>query len=141
MSAAKLIVGLAVTLVLPGIAWAATPDSRRLEGPLPDTTPVVSIDQTRGSVLDALSPITKQAGWSLVVTAPESAASRPLSIQASKKPAGEVLELVLEAGALRASFADGLVRVRPGTTTTESRDSGASGAADGGASALCSANL
>ena len=32
MSAAKLIVGLAVTLVLPGIAWAATPDSRRLAG-------------------------------------------------------------------------------------------------------------
>ena len=141
MSAAKLIVGLAVTLVLPGIAGAATPDSRRREGRLPDTTPVVSIDQTRGTVLDALSIITKQAGWSLVVTAPEGATSRSLSILASKMPAGKVLELVLEAGALRASFADGLLRVRPGTTTRESLDSGASGAADGGASAWCSANL
>src|SRR5262249_53066688 len=123
MSAAKLIVGLAVTLVLPGLAWAAAPDSQRLEGRLPDSTPVVSIDQTRGTGLDALSATTKQAGWRLVVTAPESASSRPPSIQGLKRPADEVLELVLEAGALRASFADGVLRVRPETTVRESRDS------------------
>ncbi len=124
MSAAKLIVVLAVTLILlPGLAWAATADSRRLEGRLPDSTPIVSIDQPRGTVLDALGAIAKQAGWSLVVTAPESVTSRALAIQVSKRPAGDALELVLEAGSLRASFADGVLRVRPDTTTAESRDS------------------
>ena len=113
MSAAKLIVVLAVALVLlPGLAWAATPDSRRLDGRLPDNAPAVSIDQPRGTVLDALSAITKQTGWSLVVTAPESVTTRPLSLQVSKRPAGEVLDLILEAGSLRASFAEGVLRVR-----------------------------
>jgi len=124
MSRAKLIVGLVVTLgLLPGLVWAATPDSRRLEGRLPDTAPVVSIDQPRGTVLDALSALAKQAGWTLVVTAPESATARALTLQVSKKPAGEVLELVLEAGALRASFADGVLRVRPDAAAAESRES------------------
>jgi len=117
MTAAKLIVVLAVALMLlPGLAWAATPDSRRLEGRLPDNAPVVSIDQPRGTVLDALTAIAKQTGWSLVVTAPESATTRQLTIQVSKRPAGEVLDLVLEAGSLRASFADGVLRVRSDTT-------------------------
>ena len=123
MSARTLILGLAVTLaLLPGLAWAATPDSRRLEGRLPDNTPAVSIDQTRGTVLDALSAISRQTGWSLVVTAPENVTGRTLAIQVSKKPAAEALELVLEAGALRASFADGILRVRPDVGTAESRD-------------------
>ena len=113
MSAAKRIVVLAVVLVLlPDLAWATTPDSRRLEGRLPDDTPVVSIDQPRGTILDALSAIAKQTGWSLVVTAPESTTTRPLTLQVSKRPAGEVLDLVLEAGSLRASFVDGVLRVR-----------------------------
>jgi hypothetical protein len=120
MSATKLIVVLAVALVLlPGLGWAATSDARRVEGQLPDNAPVVSIDQTRGTVLDALSALARQTGYTLVVTAPESATSRPLVLQVSKRPAGEVLDLVLEAGALRASFADGVLRVRS--------DAGASG--------------
>jgi hypothetical protein len=124
MSAAKRIVGLAVTLMLLlGLAWVATPDSRRLEGKLPDSAPVVSIDQPRGTVLDALSALAKQAGWTLVVTAPESATARALTLQVSRKPAGEVLELVLEAGALRASFADGVLRVRSEAAAAESRES------------------
>src|SRR5438552_13621371 len=113
MSAAKVIVVLAVALLLlPGLAGTATPASGRLEGRLPDNAPVVSIDQPRGTPLDALSAIAKQTGWSLVVTAPESATTRPLSLQISKRPAGEVLDLVLEAASLRASFADGVLRVR-----------------------------
>src|SRR5262245_11285162 len=113
MSAAKLIVVFAVVLVLrPGLAWAVAPDSRRLEGRVPDDTPVVSIDQPRGTILDALSAIAKQTGWSLVVSASESATTRPLTLQISKRPAREVLDLVLEAGSLRASFADGVLRVR-----------------------------
>jgi len=117
MNATRLIVVLAVALVLlSGIAGAATPDSGRLTGRLPDNTPVVSVEQPRGTVLDALSAIAKQTGWSLVVMAPESANTRPLTLQVSKRPAGEVLEMVLEAGSLRASFADGVLRVRPDTT-------------------------
>src|SRR2546425_8597817 len=117
MSAAKVIVVLAVALLLlPGLAGTATPASGRLEGRLPDNAPVVSIDQPRGTALDALSAIAKQTGWSLVVTAPESATTRPLSLQISKRPAGEVPDLVLEAGPLRASFADGVLRVRSDTT-------------------------
>src|SRR5215472_6251597 len=117
MSAAKLIVVFAVVLVLlPCLAWAVTPDGRRLEGRLPDDTPVVSIDQPRGTILDALSTIAKQAGWSLVVSAPESATIRPLTLQVSKRPAGEVLDLFLEAGSLRATFADGVLRVRSDAT-------------------------
>ncbi len=124
MSAAKLVVVVAVALVfLSGVAWAAAPDSRRLEGKLPDSTPIVSIDQPRGTVLDALSAIAKQAGWSLVVTAPESETSRAFTIQVSKRPAGDVLELILEAGSLRASFADGVLRVRADVTTAGSADS------------------
>jgi len=119
MSATKLIVVLAAALtLLPGLVWAAAPDSRRLEGRLPDNAPVVSIDQPRGTVLDALSAIAKQTGWSLVVTAPESATTRPLTIQVAKRPAGEVLDLVLDAGSLRASFADGVLRVRSDTAAT-----------------------
>src|SRR5262245_62488024 len=137
MSRAKLIVGLVITLgLLPGLAWAATPDSRRLEGRLPDSAPVVSIDQPRGTVLDALSALAKQAGWTLVVTAPESATARALTLQVSKKPAGEVLELVLEAGALRASFAAVVLRVLPEAGPVESGDSwggrGAGGPGRGG---------
>src|SRR5882724_8840013 len=113
MSAAKLIVVLAVALMLlPALAWAATPDSRRLEGRLPDNAPVVSIDQPRGTVLDALSAIARQTGWGLVVTAPESVTAHALTIQVSNRPAGEVLDLVLEAGSLRASFAEGVLQVR-----------------------------
>lgn len=123
MSAAKLIVVLAVVFVLvPGLAEVATPDSR-LEGRLPDSAPAVSIDQPRGTVLDALSALAKQAGWSLVVTAPESVTGRALAIQATKRPAGDVLEMILEAGALRASFADGVLRVRSDTASAASGDS------------------
>src|SRR5258706_106881 len=108
MRATKLIVVLAVALMsLPGLAWAATPDSSRLEGRLPDNSPAVSLAQPRGTVLDALSAIAKQTGWSLVVTAPESATTRPLTIQVSKRPAGEVLDLGLDAGLLLASFVEG----------------------------------
>jgi hypothetical protein len=99
MRATELIVVLAVALMsVPGLAWAATPDSRRVEGRLPDNSLVVSLDQPRGTVLDALNAIAKQTGWSLVVTAPESATTRPLTIQVSKRPAGEVVDLVLDAG-------------------------------------------
>jgi hypothetical protein len=123
MRVAKLVVVLAVALVfLAGVAWAAAPDSRRLEGKLPDGTPIVSIDQPRGTVLDALSAIAKQAGWSLVVTAPESATTRTFTIQVSKRPAGDVLELILEAGSLRASFTDGVLRVRSDATAAGSGD-------------------
>ena len=116
MSAAKRIVVLAVVLVvLPGLAWAVTPDGQRLEGRLPDPTPVVSIDQSGGTILDALSAIAKQTSWSLVVTAPESVTKRPLTLQVFKRPAGEVLDLVLQAGSLRAAFADGVLRVRADT--------------------------
>jgi len=113
MRAPKLIIVLAVAVMsLLGLAGAATSDSRRVEGQLPGDAPVVSLAQPRGTVLDALSAIAKQTGWTLVVTAPESATARPLSLQVSKRPAGEVLALVLDAGALRASFADGVLRVR-----------------------------
>ena len=124
MREAKLVVGLAVLVVLlPGLVWAAASEGRRLEGRLPDNAPVVSIDQSRGTVLDALSALSKQAGWSLVVTAPETATSRPLAIQVSRRPAADVLDMVLEAGGLRASFADGVLRVRGEVGTAESRDS------------------
>src|SRR5262249_9620850 len=117
MSVPRLIVVLAVALILlSDIAGAATPDGGRLTGRLPDDAPVVSIDQPRGTVLDALSAIAKQTGWSLVVTAAESATTRPLTIQVSKRPAGEVLHMVLERGSLRAAFADGVLWV--GTDTT-----------------------
>src|SRR5258707_12353125 len=117
MRATKLIIVLAVALMsLPGLAWAATSDGRRVEGQLPGDSPVVSLAQPRGTVLDALNAIAKQTGWSLVVTAPESATSRPLAVQVPKRPAGEVLDLVLDAGSLRASFADGVLRVRSDDT-------------------------
>ena len=122
MRPAKLILVLALAL-LPGAAAAATPESRRLDGQLPDGTPAVSIDQPKGTVLDALSALTRQTGWSLVVTAPESAAARTLVLQVAKRPAGEVLDLILEAGALRASFSDGVLRVRVDTASAEPRES------------------
>ena len=116
MGAATHIVVLAVALgLLPGLAGAATSGSERLTGHLPDNVAVVSIDQPRGTVLDALSMVARQTGWSLVVAAPESATARPLTLQVSKRPAGEVLDMVLEAGSLRASFADGVLRVRSDT--------------------------
>src|SRR6266478_1925052 len=112
MSVKPIIALVVAILFLPVLAGAATSDTGRLEGRLPDNTPLVSIDQTRGTVLDALGAVSKQTGWSLVVTAPESATTRPLAMQASKRPAGDVLNLILEAGSLRASFADGVLRVR-----------------------------
>jgi hypothetical protein len=119
MSAVTRIVLLAFTLgLLPGLAGAATPEGGRLTGTLPATAPVVSIDQPRGTVLDALNAIAKQTGWSLVVTAPDSVTARPLTLQVAKRPAGEVLDMVLEAGALRASFSEGLLRVRSDAPAT-----------------------
>jgi len=119
MSAARVFVVLAVVLgLLPGLAGAATPDGGRLTGRLPDDAPVVSIDQPRGTVLDALGTIARQTGWSLVVTAPESATARPLTMHVAKRPAGEVLDMVLEAGSLQASFGNGVLRVRSDATAT-----------------------
>ncbi len=117
MSPAKLLVVLGIALVLlTALSWVATGDSRRFDGRLPDNAPVVSIDQPRGTVLDALSAVARQTGWTLVVTAPESATARPLTMQVSKRSAADVLDLILEAGSLRASFADGVLRVRSDTT-------------------------
>lgn len=112
---------LAVALLLAVPAGAETPGVARLEGRLPDNVPVVSVDQTRGTILDALDTIAKQADWSLVVTAPESVTSRPLAIRVTKRPATEALNLVLEAGPLRATFADGVLKVRPDVTATSRR--------------------
>lgn len=114
MSAALRIVVLVVVSLglLPGLAGAATPENGRLTGALPDNAPLVSIEQPRGTVLDALNAIAKQTGWNLVVTAPESVTARPLTMQVAKRPAGEVLDMVLEAGSLRASFGGGVLRVR-----------------------------
>jgi hypothetical protein len=122
MSIARLIAVLAVALALsPGLVSPAAVAAGRLDGRLPDNTPVVSIDQPRGTVLDALNAIATQTGWNLVVTAPESATTRPLTLKVSKRPAGEVLDLVLEAATLRASFANGVLRVR--ADAAASRDS------------------
>lgn len=112
MRAAGLIT-LVVLLFAAGGADAETASSPRLEGRLPEGVPLVSIDQPRGTVLDALTTLSKEAGFSLVVAAPESAGSRPLTIQLRKRPAAEALDLILEAGALRATFADGVLKVRP----------------------------
>jgi hypothetical protein len=108
---------IAAAWLLTGFAGAETSGATRLEGRLPDDAPLVSIQQTRGTVLDALSAIAQQAGWNLVVTAPESASSRALVIQVQKRPAHEVLDMVLEAGSLRATFTNGVLRVRPDITT------------------------
>ena len=123
MSIARLIAVLAVALALsPGLVSPAAGGGGRLDGRFPDNTPVVSIDQPRGTVLDALNAIATQTGWNLVVTAPESATTRPLTLKVSKRPAGEVLDLVLDAAALRASFANGVLRVR-GDAAATSRES------------------
>src|SRR5262244_1539103 len=109
-----LVLGIAAVFSLTR-AGAAAADSRWREGQLPDNTPAVSIDQPQGTVLDALDAITKQTGWNLVVSAPESATKRPLVIRVSQRPAADVLDMILEAGSLRASFADGVLRVRSDT--------------------------
>src|ERR1044071_761902 len=110
---------LIAVVLIAGRAGAETPASPRLEGRVPDKAPLVSIDQTRGTVLDALTEISRQAGWTLVVSAPESAGARTLAIQVKKRPATEALNLVLEAGALRATFADNVLRVRPDTVAAD----------------------
>jgi len=108
MRATKLIVVLAVALLsLPGLVWAATPDSRRLEGRLPDDSAVVSLAQPRGTVLDALSAITKQTGWVLVVTAPESANHPP-----AHHPGREAPRRRGARSGARGRLAPGLVRRR-----------------------------
>lgn len=106
---------LLITAVLSVTGSAGAAETPRLEGRLPDNAPVVSIEQTQGTVLDALAAITKQAGWALVVTAPEAASARPLVLQIKNQPAADALNLVLEAGALRATFAAGVLKVRPET--------------------------
>ena len=120
MRASRLIAFLVTAVVLiAGRVGAETPASPRLEGRLPDNVPLVSIDQTRGTVLDALASISKQAGWTLVVTAPETASARALAIQIRKQPATEALNLVLEAGSLRATLAGNVLKVRPDTVAAE----------------------
>ena len=120
MRASRLIAFLVTAVVLiAGRVGAETPTSPRLEGRLPDNVPLVSIDQTRGTVLDALAAISKQAGWTLVVTAPETSSARALAMQIRKQPATEALNLVLEAGSLRATFAGNVLKVRPDTVAAE----------------------
>jgi hypothetical protein len=111
----RLIAALVIAHVLAGAAAAQT-SGTRLDGRLADTTPLVSIDQSRGTVLDALDALATQAGMNLVVTAPESLTARPLVMHVVKRPASEVLSLILEAGDLRASFANGLLKVQSGAT-------------------------
>src|SRR5262245_22701125 len=112
----RLIAVLALALaVIAGTAAAQAPGAR-LDGRLPDATPLVSIEQSRGTVLDALDTLATQAGVSAVVTAPESLTARPLAMHVIKQPASEVLNLILEAGDLRASFVNGVLRVRSDAT-------------------------
>ena len=114
-----IVVLVTAVLLMAGHVGAETLTSPRLEGRLPDNVPLVSIDQTRGTVLDALAAISKQAGWTLVVTAPETASARALAMQIRKQPATEALNLVLEAGSLRATFASNVLKVRPDTVTAD----------------------
>src|SRR5262249_2539904 len=48
-----------------------------------------------------------------------------------KRPAAEVLDMVLEAGSLRASFADGVLRVRPDAAPAASQDRRRAGRREG----------
>jgi hypothetical protein len=112
MNPRQVLVVFAAALILLVDTATAQSETTRLEGRLPDTAPPVSIDQTRGTVLDALDALATQAGFSLVVTAPESLTARPLAIHVVKQPAGEALRLILEAGDLRATFANGVLKVQ-----------------------------
>ena len=119
MHAFKLVaLALLATFVAADRADAQTAPASRLEGQVPERAPIVSIEQVHGSVLDALDAIARQAGWNLVVTAPESATSRPLAIRITKRPATEALDLVLDAGGLRATLADNTLKVRPDAVAT-----------------------
>ena len=113
MSAVMTSLMLAVALLLAGPVGAETGAAPVWRAGFPMPSPSVSVDQTRGTILDALDAISKQAGWSLVVTDPETGEFRTLAIRITKRPATDALNLVLEAGALRATFADGVLKVRP----------------------------
>src|SRR5262249_41741549 len=112
MNPRQVLAAIAIALILLVDTAAAQSAASRLEGRLPETTPLVSIDQPRGTVLDALDALATQAGFGLVVSAPESLTARPLAIRVVKQPAGEALQLILEAGDLRAAFASGVLKVQ-----------------------------
>lgn len=74
-------------------------------------SPEVSVNLTSGTVGDALVSIAKQAGWGLVMSAPQDLLDRPMTLIIEKKPAGEVLDTIAKSGNLDVSLRNGVLHV------------------------------
>lgn len=107
------VVALAQAEVGPDVPSAATPvETSPLSGAWPTGTPLVALDVASGTVADALRQVCDQAGWGLVVTAPEAATAARLSLRLPARPAADALAVVLKAAGLSAVFDAGVVSVR-----------------------------
>jgi len=87
----------------------------RLRGDLPAEPPRVSLEQTDGTVAEALLAVTQQCGWGLLLTSP---AEGKLTLHAADRPADEILLMILEAGQLEAELEGGLLKIIPAAPAT-----------------------
>jgi hypothetical protein len=87
--------------------------SLRLSGEWPDKIPKISVTATDDTIADILQNLSKQLGYGLVLKAPEQTAGKKMTLRLVRKPATEVLEIVLENGDLNALLKGGILFVGP----------------------------
>jgi hypothetical protein len=86
----------------------------RLRGELPAKPRKVTVKLVDASVAEALQAVCAQAGWGLVFTGAEASAERKITLGLKRRPATEVIELILETGDLEAELKPGsLLFVKP----------------------------
>jgi hypothetical protein len=82
------------------------------EGPAPAaSSPLVTLNMTDGTVGEALRSIAKQAGWGVVMSAPESELGKPMTLILEKRPAREVVDIILTGSALQMSLKEGILHI------------------------------
>ncbi len=101
--------------LLPAVSDDADPAVRQnhLTGDWPKKTRPVTVEVTDAPIANVLQSISKQLGLGLVINAPEELIQKRTTLRLIRKPARDVLEIVLENGSLKAEIKDGILFVRP----------------------------
>ncbi|MDJ0761963.1 MAG: hypothetical protein QNJ97_03150 [Myxococcota bacterium] len=85
-------------------AAPAIPSPSRIQGDWPKKTRFVSIKATDASIPSILQDIAKQTRFGLVLDLPEEALQKKMTLRLVRKPAKDVLEIVLENATLKATL-------------------------------------
>jgi len=104
-------------LLVSGLGFAEVEKS----GEWPDHEKAVSLDATGIPRNEALKKLADQAGWSLVIRAPD---EDPVDVHVKDEEPGKVLEVLLDDGHFTASRDGKLVRIAPAAADAPAEDQG-----------------